>query len=276
MAAPAQSPGLMLRRWRNHRGMSQMKLALDADVSARHISFVETGRAKPSREMIVHLCETLEVPLRERNGILRSAGFAALYRETALDDPVMEEMSRAIDLILENQMPGGAIAVDWGWNIVKANPTIMVLMARLVDPQLLADAPPNAMRLVFHPEGLHRFVLNWHEVGPAMLGRIQREAEFEGRADIDGFLSELVGEGAVEQGVVDAAWMSEAEGGPAPLLIPMHIKRDDLELRLFTTVTTLGTPQDITLQELRIETFYPMDDASRKVLEGLLGSMEDE
>ncbi len=265
MVAPAESPGLMLRRWRNLRGMSQMKLALEARVSARHISFLETGRARPSREMIVNLCDSLEVPLRERNGILRSAGFAALYRETAMDDPVMEEMSRAIDLILANQMPAGAIAVDWAWNVIKANPAILALMSTLVDEGLLASKPLNAMRLVFHPDGLHRWIVNWHEVGPAMLARIKREAEFEGKPEAAAFLADLVG-----GGVADASWAELPEEGAAPLLIPVHIERGDLELRLFTTITTLGTPQDITLQELRIETFYPMDDASRRTMESLL------
>jgi len=263
MAAAMTSAGALLREWRHQRGMSQLHLAMDASVSARHISFVENGRSRPSREMIVSLSEALEIPLRERNRILEVAGFASLYRHTALDDPSLDHIRTVIDVILDNQLPAGAIAVDWNWNVLRANRSMLLTVARFVDPGLLAEPPINLMRLVFSPDGLHRFVENWREVGPIMVNRIRREAEHEGKDDARALLDELLASPAVA-----TDWARDS-GEPPPLLIPLHLRRDDFELRLFSTITTLGTPQDVTLQELRIESFYPMDAASQATLERL-------
>jgi transcriptional regulator with XRE-family HTH domain len=263
MAAAMTSAGALLREWRQQRGMSQLHLAMDASVSARHISFVENGRSRPSREMIVSLSEALEIPLRERNRILEVAGFAALYRQTALDDPALEHIRTVLDVILDNQLPAGAIAVDWNWNVLRANRSMLLTVARFVEPELLAEPPINLMRWVFSPNGLHRFVENWEEVGPIMVSRIRREAEHEGKHDARVLLDELLASPAV------ASDWGRDTGTPPPLLIPLHLRRDDFELRLFSAITTLGTPQDVTLQELRIESFYPMDAASQATLEAL-------
>jgi len=263
MTAAMTSAGALLREWRHQRGISQLHLALDASVSARHISFVENGRSRPSREMIVNLSEALEIPLRERNRILEAAGFAALYRHTALDDPSLDPIRGVIDLILDNQLPAGAIAVDWNWNVLRANRAMLLTVARFVDPALLAERPVNLMRLVFSPDGLHRFVENWAEVGPIMVNRIRREAEHAGKDDARALLDELLASPAV------ASDWGRGTGAVPPLLIPLHLRRGDFELRLFSTITTLGTPQDVTLQELRIESFYPMDAASQATLEQL-------
>ncbi|MBW2289061.1 MAG: helix-turn-helix transcriptional regulator [Deltaproteobacteria bacterium] len=263
MTAAMTSAGALLREWRHQRGISQLHLAMDASVSARHISFVENGRSRPSREMIVCLSEALEIPLRERNRILEVAGFAALYRHTALDDPALDHIRSVIDVILDNQLPAGAIAVDWNWNVLRANRAMLLIVARFVDPALLAEPPINLMRLVFSPDGLHRFVENWEEVGPIMVSRIRREAEHVGKDDARALLDELLASPAVA-----TDWGRDAIA-PPPLLIPLHLRRDDFELRLFSTITTLGTPQDVTLQELRIESFYPMDAASQATLERL-------
>jgi transcriptional regulator with XRE-family HTH domain len=263
MTAAITSAGALLREWRQQRGISQLHLSLDASVSARHISFVENGRSRPSREMIVSLSEALEIPLRERNRILEVAGFAALYRQTALDDASLDPIRTAIEVILDNQLPAGAVAVDWNWNVLRANRAMLRMVARFVDPELLAEPPINLMRLVFSPNGLHRFVENWQQVGPIMVSRIRREAEHEGKDDARALLDELLASPAV------ATDWGRDTGAVPPLLIPLHLRRDDFELRLFSTITTLGTPQDVTLQELRIESFYPMDAASQATLEGL-------
>jgi transcriptional regulator with XRE-family HTH domain len=263
MAFSAHSAGAMLRHWRHERGLSQLRLALEADVSTRHISFLENGRANPSREMIVQLSSTLEIPLRERNRILEAAGFASAYRQTALDEAGMGHIAKVVDLILEQQLPAGAVALDWNWNVIKANRAMMAVVALFADPALLTP-PLNAMRLVFGEGGLHRFVSNWSEVGPVMVERIRREASFEGRDEARLLLDELLGSSAVQ-----SDWEPAEGDAPPALLIPMHLEKDGIRLSLFSTITTLGTPQDITLQELRIESFYPMDPESEAVLRAL-------
>jgi transcriptional regulator with XRE-family HTH domain len=255
--------GALLRYGGQQRGMTQHHRALDASVSPRHISFVANGRSRPSREMIVSLSEALEIPLRERNRILEVAGFAALYRQTALDDPSLDHIRTVLDVILDNQLPAGAIAVDWNWNVLRANRSMLLTVARFVEPELLAEPSINLMRLLFSPNGLHRFVENWEEVGPIMVNRIRRETEHEGKHDARALLDELLASPAV------ATDWGRGTGSPPPLLIPLHLRRDDFELRLFSAITTLGTPQDVTLQELRIESFYPMDAASQATLEAL-------
>lgn len=257
MATAGERAGHLLRQWRNQRGLSQLRLALDANVSTRHISFVENGHANPSREMIIHLCDVLDVPLRERNRILQAAGFASVYRHTPLDDPALSQVSRVVDLLLESSHPAGAVALDWGWNVVRANRAMLAVAARFADPALLAEQPPNVMRLLFAEGGLHRFVQNWQELGPVVVGRIRREADYEGHGEAIEILDELLDHPWVAQ-----EWVDRGHEAPAPPLVTMHLKRDELELRLFSTITTLGTPQDVTLQELRIETFHPADETS--------------
>jgi len=263
-APPARDPGALLRRWRRHRGWSQLKLATEADVSTRHISFVETGRARPSRAMIVTLAETLEVPLRERNRILEAAGFAALYRERPLDDDALAPVARVLDLILDNQLPAGAAAVDGCWNVLQANRALAAIAGRFLDPAQLAKAPLNLMRATFGEGGLHRFLVNWDEAGPALLHRMRREVEESAHPGAEALLEEALSSPAIAR-----AWTAAPGPDPAAVLIPLHLVRGDLELRLFGTITTLGTPRDVTLQEMRIECFYPMDAATQAVLERL-------
>ncbi len=262
----ASRPGILLRQWRNRRGVSQLALSNDARVSTRHISCIETGRSSPSREMIVHLSDALEIPLRERNRILEAAGYAALYRETPIGDPALQEIDQLIDVVLENQHPAGAVAVDWSWNLLKANRSMIATVAHFSEPSLLAETPINVMRLLFAEGGLHHHVTNWTTVAPIVIERIRREAEHAARLDTLRLLDDLLGAPSTQ-----SAWAEPRGEEPLPILIPMHFSKDGVELKLFTTVTTLGTPQDITLQELRIETFYPMDAASRAALHALCG-----
>jgi transcriptional regulator with XRE-family HTH domain len=265
----AERPGILLRQWRNRRGVSQLTLGGNAEVSTRHISFVETGRAAPSREMIVQLSEALEIPLRDRNHILEAAGYAPLYRQTPIDDPALQDINQVIDLVLENQHPAGAIAIDWSWNLIKANRSMIAMTAFFADPSLLAEAPINVMRLLFAEGGLHHHVVNWETVGPIIIERIRREAEHAARLDAVRLL-----EGLLASPSVRSEWVEDPEDVSLPLLIPMQLAKDGVELKLFSTITTLGTPQDITLQELRIEAFYPMDAASRATLHRLCGDPE--
>jgi transcriptional regulator with XRE-family HTH domain len=280
MSAPSSSPpsspssapasaGRLLRAWRQRRGKSQLQLALDADVSTRHLSYLENGRSNPSREMVVHLCDVLEVPLRERNRILEAAGFARVYRETPMEDPAMEQVGRVIDLLLETRHPAGAVAVDWGWNVLKANRAMMATTATFADPALLGTAPLNVMDLIFAEQGMHRFIVNWDEVGPTLVNRLRRDADYDGRSES----AELV-ERVLASPAVAHAWRRPEADGPAPLLVPLHLRRGDVELELFSTITTLGTPQDVTLQELRIETFHPMDPRTEATLRALCEAPE--
>jgi transcriptional regulator with XRE-family HTH domain len=245
--------------------MSQLDLALQADVSARHVSFIETGRAQPSREMLVRLSEVLEVPLRERNAVLEAAGYAQMYRETLLGEPDMLQVRKVLEFILEKFEPNGAVALDRHWNIVMANAASGKLMAYFLGEKA-ASLGPNIMRLMFHPEGLRPFVSNWDEVGPVLVDRVHREAVVG--SDEDGtrkLLDELLSYPGVP-----ARWAIPDLQRPLDLLIPVRLEKDDVALSFFNTITTLGTPQDITLQELRIECFFPMDDASEKTARRLL------
>jgi transcriptional regulator with XRE-family HTH domain len=255
--------GGLLRHWRAARRVSQLDLALDADVSSRHLSFVETGRAQPSREMVLRLAEALEVPLRERNALLLAAGFAPVYRETGLDAPEMAEARRAVEFILAQQEPYPAIVVDRHWNVLLAN----AAAGRFLSLFPLADVPPppNAMRLLFHPRGLRPYILNWEEVAGGLIQRVHREAAGgPPDAGTKALLAELLG----YPGVPPRWRTPELDKPPAPLVTIVY-GWGDRRLRFFSTVTTFGTPQDVTLQELRIECFFPGDDATRDALVGL-------
>ncbi len=250
--------GALLRHWRGVRHLSQLDLAMEAGVSTRHLSFVETGRAQPSRGMILHLADVLDVPLRERNALLDAA-----FRETSLSDPEMTDIRRVLEFILERHEPFGAVAMDRHWNIVMANRANQRLIAELVDPApVWGDGPLNLMRLVFHPLGLRRVIVNWDEVCRSLLVRLRREVmELRDDAEAQRILQEILS----FPGIAELRPDREAPA-PSPLLIPVHFRTDRLDLRLFSTITSLGTAQDITLHELRIESFFPADSASDAAL----------
>jgi len=249
--------GDLLRGWRQRRGHSQLSLSLHAGVSSRHLSFVESGRSRPSREMVLHLSRVLQVPLREGNDLLLAAGFAPVHRETPLDGPDLRAANAAIELILSHQEPYPAVVLDRRWNLVKGNGAAVRLFAKLLGDRA-TKGPVNIVRLVFADDGLKPWITNWPEVAEALVDRVRREA---------------VG------GVVDAetqALLDEIAGGaprpPAPgsaskpsaPIVPLCFRKGDLALDFFSTVTTLGTPRDIALQELRIECFFPANDATRQ------------
>lgn len=268
--------GHLLREWRATRGLSQLDLALRAGFSARHVSFIETGRTQPSRQALLVLAETLDVPLRERNKLLEAGGYAHIYKQTPLAAEAMRHVRGVLEFILQRHEPYGAMVLDTYSNLLMANRPAATLMAGLVDPSLMAPAqpgapaaPPNVLRLVFHPLGSQRFIVNRHEVLPQLLARAEREmGELSGDESAAALLAELRGYVALACAGVDTRPNPRALNA-ADLLLPIHFRINGIDLRLFSTIMTLGTPQDVTLQELRIETFFPADAESEAALKQL-------
>ena len=240
--------GPLLREWRTRRRLSQLDLALDAGVSARHVSFVETGRSKPSPEMVLHLAEQLEVPLRERNRLLLAAGYAPVYAERALDAPEMAPVREAIDLVLGGHEPYPAIVVDRWWNLVAANASVALLTDGAA-PELL-EPPANAMRLALHPNGLAERILNLAEWRAHLLERLARQVAVSGDARLSALYEEV------------AAYPGPDAGATSPfgeIVVPLRLRTRLGELSFFSTVATFGTAVDITVAELSIEAFFPAD-----------------
>lgn len=241
--------------------MSQLELALEAEISARHLSFVETGRAQPSRDMIVHLAETLAVPLRERNAILLAAGFAPLYSERPLDDPALSAARAAVDAVLQGCAPFPALAVDRRWNIVAFNAGVSAFLDG-VAPELLAA--PNAMRLALHPSALAPRILNFGEWRAHLLARVRQQIATSGDAGLVELMNELLGY-SYSSDVDLAAHDHEASGEPA-IVVPLRLRDADRRLSFISTITVFGTPVDVTLSELAIETFFPADGPTAEYL----------
>jgi len=237
--------------------MSQLDLAMRAGFSARHVSFIETGRTQPSRQALLVLAETLEVPLRERNQLLEAGGYAHVFRQTPLDAGEMGQVRHVLQFILDRHEPYGAVVLDRYSNCLMGNAASSRLLSALVDPSLLTGKA-NLLRVLFHPLGLRRSIVNWDDVARHMLGRAERElGQFRNDETGIALLEELRGHASHLLKEPPSAILR-----PTDLLLPVHIKKDDLELRLFSTIMTLGTPHDVTLQELRVETFFPADEAS--------------
>jgi transcriptional regulator with XRE-family HTH domain len=255
---PAGQPvGELLRRWRVQRRRSQLDLALDAEISTRHLSFLETGRARPSREMLIRLAEQLEVPLRARNALLLAAGFAPAYAERGLSDPAMADARRAVELILTGHEPYPALAIDRRWTMVAANAAVGPLLAG-VAPHLLAGEI-NVLRLSLHPEGLAPRIVNLGEWRRHIFERLRRQVETTADAEIQSLLEELAAYPAQESGGDLFADL----GGVAARL---QLRTPSGVLSFLTTTTVFGTPLDITLSELALETFFPADAATAAAL----------
>jgi len=256
---PAPGVGALLRRWRTARRLSQMDLALAAEVSPRHLSFLETGRARPSRQMLLVLGSALDLPLRERNALLLAAGFAGAYHETGLDEPRMATMRGALELILRQHEPFGAVAMDRHWNVVMVNGAYArftgALLGATLPPLTVIPTPrPNALRLLFDPRGFRPHVANWEPVARELLLRVHREALWSGDPATHALLADLLAAPGVPAG-----WREpDVEAAPA-LVVPVELRLGEATARFFSTLTTLGAPQDITLQELRVESFHAAD-----------------
>ncbi|HEU4658416.1 MAG TPA: helix-turn-helix transcriptional regulator [Capillimicrobium sp.] len=251
--------GALLREWRQRRRLSQLDLALDAGISARHLSFVETGRARPSAEMVLHLANQLDVPLRERNRLLLAAGYAPVFEERSLDDPEMAPVHEAVQLVLDGHDPYPAITVDHGWALVAYNRGAQLLMAGL--PEHLLAPPMNVLRASLHPEGLAPRIVNLAQWREHLLERLGRQAALTGDPALRTLYAELESYPVEDGG-------EPAHGAPerSDVVVPLRLRTDDGELRFFSTVTTFGTPVDITVEELSIESFFPADRATAEVL----------
>jgi transcriptional regulator with XRE-family HTH domain len=256
-AAAPPAIGTLLQYWRKTRNLSQLALAHEAAVSPRHVCFVETGRARPSREMVLHLADTLSVPLRERNALLTAAGYAPMYRESALDVPQLASVRAAIDAILAQQEPYPAVVMNRGWDIVTTNEAAGRFFRMLLGKRVPPDAG-NVLRLMFHPDGLRPCVTNWEAVARALVQRLHREA-IGGVLDDDArtLLAEIL-----DYPGVPANWRAVDPGAALLPVLPVSFQHGGRRFEFFSAVTVLGTPQDITLQELRIESFFPADAAT--------------
>lgn len=252
----------MLRYWRGVRSLSQLDLAIAAGVSTRHLSFIESGRAQPSRQMLLMLAESLDVPLRERNALLHAGGFAEPYAATPLDAPELASVERALRFLLERTEPYPCIVVDRHWNVLLANEAATRMLAWLVEPeQLLAMQPLNAARFLFS-EAVRPFLVNWEEVASSFIQRLHREA-LSGDATTKSLVKGLLATPGVPHDW--RARTPDLEHASSPF-VPVVLERGPLRLSLFTTITTLGTPLDVTLQEMRIETYFPADEATAQAL----------
>jgi len=247
-----QTPiGDLLREWRERRRLSQLDLSVQAEISTRHLSFVETGRSAPSRDMVLHLSEHLELPLRERNHLLLAAGLAPVYGESDLDAPQMAPVRAAVRQVLAAHEPFPAVVVDRSWNLIDANAPIALLTAG-ADPQLLAP-PANVLRLTLHPDGLAGQIVNLGEWRAHLLGRLRRQVALTGDAELTELLAEL------RNYPCDQPEPEVELPGPGDVVVPMRLRTDAGQLAFFSIVATFGTPLDVTLAELVIESFFPAD-----------------
>jgi transcriptional regulator with XRE-family HTH domain len=251
--------GKLLREWRVRRRMSQLDLATRAGISARHLSFVETGRSRPSREMVLHLADHLDVPLRDRNSLLMAAGYAPTYQATDFDAPEMRAVREAIDRLLVGHEPYPAILVDRRWQLVAANRAATVLVDG-VAPELL-EPPVNVLRTSLHPRGLAARIVNRAEWFDHVLGSLRRQIAVTGDDELRELDAELTGY-AVDMGVTPSLPVE----APRAIAVPLRIRSDDGELSFVNIIATFGTALDITLAELSLETFLPGDTVTAQIL----------
>jgi transcriptional regulator with XRE-family HTH domain len=261
-AAP-QPFGEHLRRWRQHRRLSQLDLAQEAEISTRHLSFVETGRSVPSREMVLRLAERLDVPLRERNALLVAAGYAPMYRERPLDDPALASARQAVELILKSHEPYPALAVDRHWNLLAGNAMLPHLMTG-AEPQLLRGRI-NVLRLSLHPEGLAPRIVNLGQWRDHLFERLRQQIHATGDDVLAMLLEELR-----SYPVPAHAHETHLEGELLGVAMPFRLQTDYGVLNFISTTTVFGTAVDVTLQELALETFFPADATTGQILRNLV------
>jgi transcriptional regulator with XRE-family HTH domain len=252
--------GVLLRRWREQRRLTQLELSIQADISTRHLSFVETGRSRPSRELLLHLAEELDLPLRERNHLLLAGGFAPAYAETRLDAEPMSAVLAAVRKVLAGHEPYPAVVVDRAWNLVDANASAMAILTEGIAPELQAP-PANVLRVSLHPDGLAPRIANLGEWRAHLLGRLRRQVAITADPGLEALLEEL-------RGYPCAQPEPEVElPGPGDFLLRLRLRHRGGELAFFSTVATFGTPLDVTVAELAIESFFPADQATAAVLQ---------
>lgn len=256
--------GSALKWWRTTRRFSQLQLAVEAEVSSRHLSFLETGKAQPSREMVIHLGVVLDLSLRDRNALLHAAGFAPIYPQSELDSPEMDDVRAVLRTILDAHSPSPAVIVDRCGDIIDANVGATTLVSAIVQPDSGALIPPlNINRLTFHPDGIRHAMKNWDAVAANILQRLEREVAFR---PSDSRLRSVLGE---MLGYPDVDTLQRQIGLPTgnDLVVPLRVETHDGEsLELITAIATIGAPYDVTLDELRLETFFAVDEATQTTL----------
>ncbi|WP_051237594.1 helix-turn-helix domain-containing protein [Ottowia thiooxydans] len=257
---PPLAIGLLVQQWRKRRRISQMQLAFDAGLSTRHLSFIETGRSRPSPEVLIAIARELEVPLRERNVMLMAAGYAPRYAHENLDAPDMRPVHAALTRLLEAHHPYPGIVLDRHWNVVLANPAAMALASVL--PESLRTPTINMYRASLHPEGLARYTRNLENWAPHLLAGLRRAVEGSGDPELIALEAEVLAYPGMRE-------VSRRDPSGQGLLILCHLDLPMASLSMFSTVTSFGTPQDVTLQELCIELFYPADADSETVMRSL-------
>ena len=260
-AVAAGHVGPLLREWRQRRRLSQFDLALTSAVSARHLSFVETGRSRPSRELVLHLAERLDVPLRERNLLLLAAGYAPAYAQRSLDDPELAAVRQALERFLAAHEPYPAVILDRHWNLVLANGAVE-LLTEGVAPELL-EPPANALRATFHPAGLAPRIRNLPEWSAHLVHRLRREIALTGDEELQALLDELL----FYPGVA-ADPPPQDVAAAAEIVLRLELESARGPLAFFSTLTTFGTAADVTLAELSVEAFYPADEPTAAALRG--------
>lgn len=263
--------GRLLKEWRALRNLSQLDLSVDADVSQRHISFLESGRSKPSREMILLLAEVLDLPLRERNAMLQAAGYAGIYQQRNLDSPEMSPIKQALELTLRHHQPFPALVADRDWNMLMGNESMQKVFSLFGDldalwAEVCPDGEKNVLKLTCHENGLRKYCDNWDELGPMLLMRSRREANLQGNAKLNALLDEI----ATWPGIPES-WTRLDIQHTAPPIIPMSVTQGGITLKLFSLISTFGTAHDITAEELRVECFFPADERSKQLITAIAG-----
>lgn len=251
-----QTVGSLLKLWRERRRKSQLDLSLDAEISTRHLSFVETGRAKPSREMILLLAENLEIPLRERNKILINGSYAPHFSEKSFEDVSLKSAREAVELILKGHEPFPALAIDRHWNMVAANKTVPLLLEGI--PEKLLAPPINVLRLSLHPEGLAPRIVNLEQWRTHLLQRLKKQAEDTADFELEELLNELSG--------YKSKGKSKNIESEQQIVIPLKLESKFGTLSFISTTTVFGTPIDVTISEIALETFFPADEMTRKII----------
>ena len=251
--------------WRDRRGLSQLDLAAEAETTQRHVSFLESGRATPSREMVLRLAGVLALPLRQQNALLLAAGFAPAWRESDLSAPELGRVNRALDYMLAQQEPYPAFVVDRRWNLLRGNAGAGRLSEFLLGPppsDAAPTEPPNLAVALVSPEGMRPFIVNWEDVALYFLRGVQADAIADGTRETAELLRRLL----AFPGLPGLSRVLPPAQGQAPVLV-IHFRRGETSLHTFTTIATLGTPHDVTLEEIRVECFFPEDEATSRIFE---------
>jgi transcriptional regulator with XRE-family HTH domain len=254
------SVGIALRQWRQRRHLSQLGLACEADISARHLSFLETGRSTPSRDMVLRLAERLDVPLRERNSLLVAAGYAPVFPERPLSDPALDAARKAVELVLEGHEPYPALAIDRRWTLISANNTAMRLLGDVA--AALLQPPVNVLRVSLHPDGLANRIANLAEWHSHVVSRLRRQIDLTADPALEEILAEIKSYRPAQE--------SHSPTDYGGVIIPLRLVTPGGVLSFFSTTTVFGTPVDITLSEIALESFFPADAATAEALQAAI------